>query len=157
MVEEMWYFSYACRLANQPLSPRHPPPPSSLLILPPRFSLLIHLQYKPVFKELTVWPELNLANPPGVSPFADPKVNKTVKNTKVSSSHKDDHKERQRVKEKNVGAKAKDGGYCELCSTNFTNLKLHLQSDSHISFIKNDKNYQKLDELINGSHRTSSQ
>ncbi|KAK7075833.1 hypothetical protein SK128_026461 [Halocaridina rubra] len=51
-------------------------------------------QYKPVFKELTVWPELNLANPPGVSPFADPKVNKTVKNTKVSSSHKDDHKER---------------------------------------------------------------
>ncbi|XP_068210836.1 titin homolog isoform X2 [Palaemon carinicauda] len=104
-------------------------------------------QYKPVFKELTVWPELKLSNPPGISPFADPKQSKTPKTLKASSFQKDDFKERQKAKERNAG-RNKESGYCELCTTNYPKLKLHLQSDTHLAFVRNDKNYQKLDELI---------
>ncbi|KAK8753724.1 hypothetical protein OTU49_001315 [Cherax quadricarinatus] len=112
-------------------------------------------KYKPLFKELTVWPELNLSNPPGVSPFADLKQTKTRQNLKTSSAHRDDFREKN-AKDRNRGTKVKDSGYCELCSTNYTNLRHHLQSDSHTAFVKNDKNYQYLDELING-HKTGSQ
>ncbi|KAK4307987.1 hypothetical protein Pmani_020282 [Petrolisthes manimaculis] len=108
-------------------------------------------QYRPLYKELSAWPELNLTNPTGVSPFADPKQTKPQANLKTSSTVRDDHKEK-RTKERNRGAiRAKEGGgYCELCTVNYTNLRLHLQSDLHLAFVRNDTNYQYLDELISG-------
>lgn len=108
-------------------------------------------QYKPLYKELSAWPELNLSNPPGVSPFADPKQAKAHPNLRTSSAVRDDHREK-RTKERNRGAtRVKEaGGYCELCTANYTNLRLHLQSDSHLAFIRNDTNYLLLDELISG-------
>lgn len=112
-------------------------------------------EYKPLYKELSIWPELNLSNPPGVSPFADPKQTKARRNPKTSSVHRDDHRERH-AKDRNRGTKIKDRGYCELCTTTYTSLRLHLQSDTHTAFVRNNKNYLYLDELISG-HRQSSQ
>lgn len=107
-------------------------------------------QYKPLYKELSTWPELNLFNPPGVSPFADPKQAKARQQPKSSTSAlRNDQKDR-RMRERARGAKARESGYCELCSTTYTNLTLHLKSDSHITFVRNDKNYLYLDELISG-------
>lgn len=51
-------------------------------------------QYRPLYKELSAWPELNLRNPPGVSPFADPKHTRPPANPKTSSTVRDDHKEK---------------------------------------------------------------
>ena len=56
--------------------------------------IYIFRQYKPLFKELTVWPELKLSNPPGISPFADPKQSKSHKTVKGSSPQRDNFKER---------------------------------------------------------------
>lgn len=106
-------------------------------------------QYKPLYKELPSWPELNLFNPAGVSLFADPKQAKARQVPKSSSVLRTDYKER-RIRERARGTKAKESGYCELCSTTYTNLTLHLKSESHIAFVRNDKNYLYLDELISG-------
>lgn len=56
----------------------------------------------------------------------------------------------RRIRERARGAKPKESGYCELCTTTYTSLTLHLRSDSHITFVRNDKNYLYLDELISG-------
>lgn len=56
--------------------------------------VFIYRQYKPLYKELSVWPELNLSNPPGISPFAENKPGKLRQNPKTSSAHKDGHKEK---------------------------------------------------------------
>ncbi|KAG0713739.1 Protein DBF4 A [Chionoecetes opilio] len=107
-------------------------------------------QYKPLYKELPSWPELNLFNPCGVSLFADPKQARARQWPKSSASAvRNDHKDR-RVRERIRGTKAKESGYCELCTTTYTNLTLHLKSDSHTAFVRNDKNYLYLDELISG-------
>lgn len=54
----------------------------------------ISRQYKPLYKELPSWPELNLFNPPGVSLFADSKQAKARQVLKSSSALRNDHKER---------------------------------------------------------------
>lgn len=52
-------------------------------------------QYKPLYKELPTWPELNLFNPTGVSLFADPKQAKARQPPKSSTSApRNDHKDR---------------------------------------------------------------
>lgn len=52
-------------------------------------------QYKPLYKELPIWPELNLFNPPGISPFADPKQAKVRQQPKSSTSAlRNDQKDR---------------------------------------------------------------
>ncbi|CAL4102935.1 unnamed protein product, partial [Meganyctiphanes norvegica] len=102
--------------------------------------------YKPLYKELSSWPTLHLNCGFGVSPFADPRQVKAKQQAKSSSAHKDDHKEKA-GREK----KRKEGGYCELCASSYTNLRFHLQSDSHLAFVRDQNNYLDLDELIRGS------
>lgn len=102
--------------------------------------------YKPLYKELSSWPTLHLNCGFGVSPFADPRQVKAKQQPKTSSAHKDGHKEKG-----GRGQKRKESGYCELCSSSYTNLRLHLQSDSHLAFVRDQSNYLDLDELIRGS------
>jgi len=102
--------------------------------------------YKPLYKELSAWPTLHLNCGFGVSPFADPRQIKPKQQVKSSSAHKDDHREKA-GREK----KRKEGGYCELCASSYANLRLHLQSDSHLAFVRDTNNYLDLDELIRGS------
>nr|XP_045612591.1 protein DBF4 homolog B-like isoform X2 [Procambarus clarkii] len=70
-------------------------------------------QYKPLFKELPVWPQLNLSNPPGVSPFADPKQTKARQNPKTTSPHRDDHREKARDLHKFVDLAVFDSSYLQ--------------------------------------------
>lgn len=102
--------------------------------------------YKPLYKELSAWPTLHLNCGFGVSPFADPRQVKAKQQPKSSSAHKDHQKEKT-----GRGQKRKESGYCELCTSSYTNLRLHLQSDSHLAFVRDNNNYQDLDDLIRGS------
>ncbi|XP_076031917.1 protein DBF4 homolog B-like [Oratosquilla oratoria] len=108
-------------------------------------------QSKPLYKELGAWPLLNLAASPGTSPFApvipaEPVFSPKSVKAKISS-HKDDLKDKGKRKERKNN---KESGYCELCSANYTNLRLHLQSDAHVAFVRNGENYAHLDQLIKG-------
>lgn len=44
--------------------------------------------------------------------------------------------------------KTENTGYCEICRIDYRNLSKHLQSDQHLSFVRNDKNFLSLDNLI---------
>lgn len=39
-------------------------------------------------------------------------------------------------------------GYCGICRIDYQNLAKHLQSDQHLSFVQNEKNFLSLDNLI---------
>lgn len=40
-------------------------------------------------------------------------------------------------------------GYCEICRIRYRDLSKHVQSDQHLSFVRNDDNFLSLDKLIN--------
>lgn len=42
----------------------------------------------------------------------------------------------------------KQCGYCEICHVEYDVLKVHLKSDEHMNFVKNDDNFKSLDKLI---------
>lgn len=42
------------------------------------------------------------------------------------------------------------GGYCEICRVDFADLSKHLETDQHLSFVRNDDNFLTLDKLISG-------
>lgn len=44
--------------------------------------------------------------------------------------------------------KTENAGYCEICRVDYRNLSKHLQSDQHLNFVRNDKNFLALDTLI---------
>lgn len=45
--------------------------------------------------------------------------------------------------------KTENTGYCEICRADYRNLSKHLQSDQHKNFIRDEKNFLSLDNLIN--------
>ena len=46
------------------------------------------------------------------------------------------------------GRKTENTGYCEICRIDYRNLTKHLQSDQHLSYVHDDKNFLTLDNLI---------
>lgn len=44
--------------------------------------------------------------------------------------------------------KTENTGYCEICRIDYRSLSKHLQSDQHLSFVGNEKNFLSLDNLI---------
>lgn len=46
------------------------------------------------------------------------------------------------------GSESKNCGYCEICHVEYDVLKVHLKSEEHLSFAKNDDNFVALDKLI---------
>ncbi|XP_050098629.1 uncharacterized protein LOC126579250 [Anopheles aquasalis] len=51
-------------------------------------------------------------------------------------------------KDKTAPAPPKDCGYCEICRIEYDSLALHVDSESHRTFVQNDENFQSLDQLI---------
>ncbi|KAJ8865905.1 hypothetical protein PR048_033428 [Dryococelus australis] len=39
-------------------------------------------------------------------------------------------------------------GYCEICQVKYSDQKTHVQSESHLQFVSNDRNFVSLDLLI---------
>jgi DBF zinc finger len=72
------------------------------------------------------------------------KTIKCIKDTAVKdnsnvNAHCDDDCYEQNIKQ---------CGYCEICRVEYDVLKVHLKTDEHLNFIKNDTNFLSLDKLI---------
>lgn len=53
-----------------------------------------------------------------------------------------------RVTFSRTGSDNKQCGYCEICHVEYDVLKVHLKSEGHINYVKNDDNFETLDKLI---------
>ncbi|GFG37187.1 hypothetical protein Cfor_09320 [Coptotermes formosanus] len=128
---------------------------------------------RPVYKELSVWPTINLDFRAGGCPFTVHKVSEkkhqpTAKQRKEENEAQDisrstEHpldatrmtrKARSRLQRGNDTAvvlqnSAIVSGYCEICQLTFVDQKKHLQSDRHAQFVGNRNNFLSLDQLIN--------
>lgn len=98
-------------------------------------------RYKPLVKELRVWPQLNLDAPPGFSPFDEP----VSMRTRSRSSSQSPRKSAKRL----AGRKSTERkGYCELCDTHYIGLQKHVNSRRHKLVATHKDTYAELDRLI---------
>lgn len=137
----------------------------------------VNRQYRPVYKELSACPSINLDFEPGGCPFAAPKVSErkvqqtpghtpkparegngaeSAQNTTKQSleTPRMTRKARSRLHRGNdttvtLQNSAIVSGYCEICQLTYVDQKKHLQSDRHSQFIANSNNFLSLDHLIN--------
>ncbi|XP_017892847.1 uncharacterized protein LOC108632662 isoform X2 [Ceratina calcarata] len=121
----------------------------------------LHRATRPVFVELSVWPTLNLNGDPGSCPFNSKKREKAEKLRKevkenqggIQTTNKEEDKEMTR-RPRTTAARARRteqiaSGYCEICHIAYRDLSKHVQTDQHLSFVRNDDNFLSLDTLIN--------
>ncbi|KAK0087146.1 hypothetical protein PV325_001659 [Microctonus aethiopoides] len=105
---------------------------------------------RPVFLELPVWPTLNFDGEPGTCPF-DKKIRERKEDK--AKSDKDKKKEMTRKPRPNAtrGRRSEQlvGGCCEICRCDYRDLTKHVQSDKHLTFVRNGDNFLSLDSLIN--------
>lgn len=104
----------------------------------------LNRRYKPLVKELRVWPQLNLDAPPGFSPFDEP----VSMRTRSRSSSKSPRKGAKRLADKKSTACAERKGYCELCDTRYIGLQNHVKSRRHKLVAGHKDTYAELDRLI---------
>ena len=105
-------------------------------------------KYRPLLKEMTTWPRLNLDAPPGCSPFDEPVAMRTR-----SHSPKSPRKTQQRILAK---PKADEGtkrrppkrGYCELCDVTYEELRSHVNSKLHQAGAAKAGSFAGVDRLI---------
>ncbi|XP_011500760.1 PREDICTED: uncharacterized protein LOC105364525, partial [Ceratosolen solmsi marchali] len=116
---------------------------------------------RPVFLELQSWPTLNFDGEPGSCPFDL----KRKESKETTSNNKEIKENREKYFIPNISKgkdmtrrpratatrarKTENTGYCEICRIDYRNLSKHLQSDQHLNFVRNDKNFLSLDNLIN--------
>lgn len=107
--------------------------------------------YRPIFKEFAKWPVINLNTTEFACPFESELVNiKTDLNNIKSVSSAMTRKTRTKQKSNNVvkSSSEKQCGYCEICRVEYDLLSLHLKTEKHLNFVKNDDNFLALDNLI---------
>lgn len=108
--------------------------------------------YRPIFKEFTKWPIINLNTTELACPFESELITiKTDLNIKKSvSSAAMTRKSRSKQKNNIVktSSSEKQCGYCEICRVEYDLLSLHLKTEKHLNFVKNDDNFLALDNLI---------
>ncbi|KOC62563.1 Protein chiffon [Habropoda laboriosa] len=115
---------------------------------------------RPVFVELSLWPTLNFHGDPGSCPFNTrrreklEKVRKEVKENRegIQIINQEEDKEmtrRPRTTARTRRTEQLASGYCEICRISYRDLTKHVQSDQHLSFVRNDDNFLSLDTLIN--------
>ncbi|XP_008548725.1 uncharacterized protein PF3D7_1120600 isoform X1 [Microplitis demolitor] len=107
---------------------------------------------RPVFLELPVWPTFNFDGEPGTCPFDKPREIKEEE--KQSNNLINKKKEMTRKPRANTATRARRseqlvGGFCEICRCDYKDLTKHVQSDKHLTFVRNDDNFLSLDSLIN--------
>lgn len=130
--------------------------------------------YRPYYRELKVWPRLNLSGPPGLCPFvhkkiAAPQITQVPlpnEESKPQADVKDacdtmtrksrSNKQLQSTKNDIKLSSEKQCGYCEICRTEYDVLSTHLQSKEHVNFVKNADNFLALDTLITNSASVNS-
>ncbi|CAL7941649.1 unnamed protein product [Xylocopa violacea] len=115
---------------------------------------------RPVFVELPVWPTLNFHGDPGSCPFNTKrrekleKLRKEVKENKegIQTVNQEENKEMTRRPRTTARTRRTEhiaSGYCEICRITYRDLNKHVQSDQHLSFVRNEDNFLSLDTLIN--------
>ncbi|XP_033343019.2 uncharacterized protein LOC117230061 isoform X1 [Megalopta genalis] len=115
---------------------------------------------RPVFLELPVWPTLNFSGQLGSCPF---NTKRREKPEKLRADIKENRERIQPIKEeedkemtrrpRTTGTRARRteqlaSGYCEICRISYRDLSKHVQSDQHLSFVRNNDNFLSLDTLI---------
>nr|XP_058961921.1 protein DBF4 homolog B-like [Pocillopora verrucosa] len=101
-------------------------------------------EYKPLVKELRVWPRLNLDAPPGFSPFDEPV---SMRTRSRSSSKSPRRSNRRKITREPTGSEDKKG-YCELCDANYVGIEKHVTSTQHKVTATRRNTYAELDRLI---------
>lgn len=109
--------------------------------------LSLNRQYKPLVKELNVWPRLNLDAPPGFSPFDEPVSMRTRSRSSSKSPARGDSKSKTK-QQQTTGSDADKKGYCELCDAPYTGMKKHVASKEHKMVASQKGTYAELDRLI---------
>lgn len=92
-------------------------------------------KFRPVFKEIPVWPIINLGGKKGDPAFickAKSRRNMTRK-TRLNHQREDTFRP----------------GYCEVCRIEYSHLEKHQKSEKHQKFISDNGNFIGLDTLIN--------
>ncbi|OXU24268.1 hypothetical protein TSAR_009626 [Trichomalopsis sarcophagae] len=114
---------------------------------------------RPVFLELQAWPTLNFDGDPGSCPFdlkrrekKEVSINKEIKENREKYFNPNLSKGKDMTRRPRAtttrARKTENTGYCEICRIDYRNLSKHLQSDQHLNFVRNDKNFLSLDNLI---------
>lgn len=101
-------------------------------------------EYKPLVKELRVWPRLNVDAPPGFSPFDEPV---SMRTRSRSSSKSPRRSNRRKITREPTGSEDKKG-YCELCDANYVGIEKHVASTQHKVTATRRNTYAELDRLI---------
>lgn len=109
--------------------------------------LSLNRQYKPLVKELNVWPRLNLDAPPGFSPFDEP-VSMRTRSRSSSKSPARGGSKRKTKQQQPTGSDADKKGYCELCDAHYMGMKKHVASKEHKMVAARKGTYAELDRLI---------
>lgn len=131
--------------------------------------------FRPFYQELKRWPVLNLKGQSDQSPFESENENRVKRtHSRFRKFSKLDSRTNNTIKSKTVGTimtrksrpqgggntttikdnqksltnSDKQCGYCEICHLEYDVLKVHLKSEEHLSFVKNDDNFKSLDKLI---------
>ncbi|KDR23669.1 uncharacterized protein LOC110834587 isoform X2 [Zootermopsis nevadensis] len=132
----------------------------------------INRNSRPLYKELSVWPTINLDFEPGGCAFSPPKVSDkkdrcTGKQTEEGKEANDaarstkhpletprmTRKARSRFQRGNDAAVALRNsaivsGYCEICQLTYADQNRHVQSDHHVQVVGNKNSFNSLDQLI---------
>lgn len=106
--------------------------------------MFLFREYKPLVKELRVWPRLNLDAPPGFSPFDEPV---SMRTRSRSSSKSPRRSNRRKITREPTGSEDKKG-YCELCDANYVGIEKHVASTQHKVTATRRNTYAELDRLI---------
>lgn len=112
------------------------------------YFLSLNRQYKPLVKELNVWPRLNLDAPPGFSPFDEPVSMRTRPRSSSRSPARGGSKNNAKQQQQPTGSDADKKGFCELCDSTYTGMKKHVSGKEHKMVASRKETYAELDRLI---------
>ncbi|KAJ9593607.1 hypothetical protein L9F63_014846 [Diploptera punctata] len=141
---------------------------SSATVLKNPYIKLEHInsiKYRPLYKELSVWPTVNINFESGGCPFSPPKVLEKRSTQRAAKNNKDASRRiqpgkataetprmtkcRVRAHRAHEAAVAlQNSGYCEICQQTYVDQRAHVESERHIQFVNNNSNFVSLDQLI---------
>lgn len=92
--------------------------------------------HRPIFRQIQNWPKLNLlGNPSEPGLILRSRVEHNMTRKTRSNQTRNDTAHRP--------------GYCEVCRVEYLKLDEHLESEKHLTFVKDKANFLGLDNLIN--------
>ncbi|XP_070566050.1 transcriptional regulator ATRX-like isoform X2 [Ptychodera flava] len=122
--------------------------------------------YRPVVKEISQWPVVGLDTTPGACPYDGiaydddngAERSEDRGNREQGEARKSQSSPSRKVRLMTAGearkqaearlAKKQKRGYCECCQIQYTDLELHLKSDTHQAFVSKPRNYVSLDAMV---------